>query len=132
MLINFLWLKVFAAFNDLHNLKILLCQCKMSFKIDSLTCMKYIKKQPRKYQPLPLSVGNNIQTQILKSGDQKKMSAWRDLKSSFHRYLPGGAYCVSCQERLQNKMLFWGLNFKCWSWPPNNQLMFSFVTLWFC
>ena len=31
-----LWLKAYGAFNDLHNLKILLCQYKMSFKIGSL------------------------------------------------------------------------------------------------
>ena len=36
MLIHFLWLKVYVAFNDLQNLKILLCECKRRFKIGSL------------------------------------------------------------------------------------------------
>ena len=30
----------------IHNLITLLCECKMSFKIGSLTCVKYIEKQP--------------------------------------------------------------------------------------
>ena len=34
-------LKVYVAFNDLHNLKILLCECKMRFKIGSLRCEIY-------------------------------------------------------------------------------------------
>ena len=34
-----LWLKVHLSFNNLHNLKIILCECKMSFKkICSLRC----------------------------------------------------------------------------------------------
>ena len=53
MLIHFfLWLKVYVAFNDLHNLKILLCECRMSFKMGSLRCVKYIEKQATQYQPL--------------------------------------------------------------------------------
>ena len=39
-----LWLKVYVAFNDLHNLTILLCECKMSFKIGSLRCEIYWEK----------------------------------------------------------------------------------------
>ena len=72
MLIYFLLLKVYVAINDLHNLKILLCKCKINFKIGSLTCGKYIEKQPTQYQPLPISVGNNIQPQILNWGLRKK------------------------------------------------------------
>ena len=34
MLTYFLWLKAYVAFNDLHNLKILLCECKMSFECE--------------------------------------------------------------------------------------------------
>ena len=38
-------LKVHVAFHDLHNLKIRLCKCKMSFKIGSLMCVKCIEKK---------------------------------------------------------------------------------------
>ena len=68
MLIFFLFFlvtKVYAAFNGLHNLKILLFEWKMSFKIGSLRCVKYIEKQPTQYQPLPFSVGDNVQSEIL-------------------------------------------------------------------
>ena len=33
-------------------------------------------------------------------GSEKKMNCWGDFKSSFHRYLSGEAYYVSCQKRL--------------------------------
>ena len=39
-----LWHKKYVAFNDLYHLKTLLCECKMSFKIGSLRCVKYIEK----------------------------------------------------------------------------------------
>ena len=33
------------------------------------------------------------------------MSAWEDLKSSCHGYLPEGAYYISCQKKtIQNKI----------------------------
>ena len=43
-------------------------------------------------------LGDNFHSQILKKagGVRKKMSAWGDLKSSCHGYLPGGL-TVSCQ-----------------------------------
>ena len=41
MLTYFLWLKVYVVFNNLHNLNILLCECKISFVIGSLTCEIY-------------------------------------------------------------------------------------------
>ena len=63
----------------------------------------YIEKQSTQYQPLPLSVENNVQSQILNrpggaggvgggvgGGGQKKLMPWWELKSCFHRYLPGG------------------------------------------
>ena len=34
------------AFNKLRKLKIVLCLFKMSFKISSLRCVKYIEKKP--------------------------------------------------------------------------------------
>ena len=71
-------------------------------------------------------------------GDKKKVNAWGDLKSSFHWYLSlggrEGVYCVFCQKECKIKYGFEdpipnadiGL-FQL----PNNQLMFSFVTIWF-
>ena len=44
-----LWLKVYVAFNDLQNLKILLFECKMSFKKGSPRSVKYIEKNPTLY-----------------------------------------------------------------------------------
>ena len=113
-------------------MKILLYECKMSFKIGSLTCMKYIEKQPTQYQPLPLSIGNNVQTQNLKSGYKKKMNARGYLKSSFHRYFPRGLTVFYVKKGCEIKYGFEdpisnaGLGlFQL----PNNQLMFSFVIL---
>ena len=43
----------------------------------------------------------NFQSQILKRGDQKKISAWGDLNSSCHGYLRGGLLCsLSKKKRL--------------------------------
>ena len=70
--------------HDLH--KILLCKCKMSSKIGSLRCMKYIERKPTQYQPLKLFWGDNDRSQILK-WDQKKMKVWGNIKSPFHRWL---------------------------------------------
>ena len=39
-----LWLKEYVALNYLHNLKILLCEWKISFKTGSLRCAKYIAR----------------------------------------------------------------------------------------
>ena len=59
-----LWLKAYVALIDLYNLKILLCDCKVSFKIGSLRCVKYIEKKPAHYQSLiPFLGGDNIKFQ---------------------------------------------------------------------
>ena len=42
----------------------------------------------------------NFHPQILKTRDQKKMSAWGDLKSSWHIYLPGGITMFLVKRRL--------------------------------
>ena len=67
----------------------------MSFKIGSLKSLKHVKKTQyiSVQTSLAFLTGDNVQSQILKR-DQKKMSAWWDLKSSFHRYLSVWAYCV--------------------------------------
>ena len=67
-----LWLKVYVAFNELYNLKILLCEWKIGFKIDSLMYEKYIKKKPTQYQPPPLSRGTTFSTKFWKGGIGKK------------------------------------------------------------
>ena len=53
------WLKVYVAFNDLHNLKILICECKMIFKIGSLRRVKYIEQKPTQNQPSPILRGQS-------------------------------------------------------------------------
>ena len=57
------------------------------------------------YQLTPLVGWAKFQSQILKTGDQKKMSAWRDLNSSCQGYLPGGLLCfLSKKETFKNKI----------------------------
>ena len=41
-----MYVRIYIAFNKLHKLRIVLCSCKMSFKIGSLRCVKYIEKKP--------------------------------------------------------------------------------------
>ena len=67
--------------------------------------------------------GNDSQSQILKTGDQKNMTACGDLKSSCHKYLPREAFYVSCQKKtFKNKIWLFGLNFKfdLGLFQPNN------------
>ena len=67
----------------------------------------------------PLPEGDNLQSQILKSGRSEKNECLGVLKSLCHRYFPvGGAYYVSCQKRLYKmKYGIKGSIFKCQSWP---------------
>ena len=115
-----MWLKVYVAlyvaFNDLCNMKILLCKYKMSFKIDLLMCVKYIEKKQTQYQlPSPF-LWDNIQSKIWK-GNQEKMSAWGDLTGLFHRYMPEGStvFLIKKTAFLSTKYGFEGLSFKYWS-----------------
>ena len=58
------------------------------------------------------------ESQILKTGDQKKYSAWRVLKCPCHRYLPGGDLLCFLSKRLWRlKCGFEGWIFKCQSSP---------------
>ena len=66
-----LWLKVYVAFNDLHNLKILLCECEMSFKIDNLRYVKNIEKKSTQYQLPPFLEGAMFSPKFWK-GTRKK------------------------------------------------------------
>ena len=84
--------------NDLH-LKILLCECKMSFKIGSLSFVKYIDKKSTYY---PLHLPPPPPTAILSVGIRKGITRNESLgvlKGSFEIF-PLGAYCISCQKRL--------------------------------
>ena len=87
--------------NDLH-MKILLCECKMSFKIGSLSFVKYIDKKST-YYPLHLpSPPHPSSTVILSVGIRKGITRNESLgvlKGSFEIFALG-AYCISCQKRL--------------------------------
>ena len=76
-------------------------------------------------------MGGNLQSQIWKqeSGGGEEISALGFLKSPCHRYFPGGAYYVSCQERLWiipcqittwshgwHLSFYWNLNYLMPSW----------------
>ena len=89
------------------------------------------------YQSPRFCWGDGFQSQILETGYQKKMSAWVDLKSSCHEYLPGGrglTMFLVKKRLLKIKFGFeWSIsNVDLGLFWPNNQLMFSYVTLWFC
>ena len=67
-----LWLEEYVALNYLHNLKILLCESKISFKRDSLRCVKYITRKAKQYHLSHFLVGDNVQFPILKSRIKKE------------------------------------------------------------
>ena len=85
------------SLHDVH--KIPLCECKMSFNIGSLGCVKYIEKKPTQYQPLPSFCGDNDQSQILK-WNQKKNECLGELKESIPQIFARGLNVFSCQKRL--------------------------------
>ena len=69
----------------------------------------YIEKQSTQYQPLPLSVENNVQSQILNrpggggaggGRGSEKVNALVGLKEFLPQIFTWGAYCISCQKRL--------------------------------
>ena len=65
----------------------------------------------------PLSAGGQLSVPNFEKGGSEKKESLGDLKSSYHGYLPGGAYYVSCQKKtFKNKIWIWGHNFKCWTW----------------
>ena len=90
--------------------------------------MKYssISSLPPRPPPHPFLLGDNFQSQILKRGIRKKMSAWVNSMSSCHGYLPGGLLCFLPKKTFKNRTCLWRLHFKCWSWsalakqPINN------------
>ena len=62
--------------------------------------MEYLCDVHHSISPRQLPVPN-----YKEAGSENKMSAWGDLKSSCHVYLPwggrgGGAYYVSCQKKI--------------------------------
>ena len=69
-----LWLKVNVAFNDLHKLKILICECKMIFKIGSLRHVKYIEQKPTQNQPPPILRGQRSIPNFEKGVSEKNES----------------------------------------------------------
>ena len=73
--------------HDLH--KTLLCECKVSFNIGSLGCVKYIEKKPTHYQPLSSFWKDNDQSQISK-WDQKKNECLGKLKEAIPQIFARG------------------------------------------
>ena len=67
--------------------------------------------------------GTTFSPKSWKVGDQKKMSVWGDLNSSYHIYLPGeeggvsgaGLLCFLSKKTFKSKIWLWGLSFHCWS-----------------
>ena len=85
--------------NDLH-LKILLCECKMSFKIGSLSFVKYLKKNQliiNTTSPAPPPPPTILSVGIRKGITRNECLGV--LKGSFEIFALG-AYCISCQKRL--------------------------------
>ena len=55
--------------------------------------------------PPPLSAGGQLSVPNFEKGGSEKKESLGDLKSSYHGYLPGGAYYVSCQKKtFKNKI----------------------------
>ena len=97
------------SLHDVH--KIPLCECKMSFNIGSLGCVKYIEKKPIQYQPLPSFCGDNDQSQILK-WNQKKNECLGELKESIPQIFVRGLNvflvkkdCLRTQFQISQLML---------------------------
>ena len=69
---------------------------------NSLTSHNGFKANNSQYQSPAFCWGDNFHSQILKRGGgvRKKMSAWGDLKSSCHGYLPGGLTMFLAKNRL--------------------------------
>ena len=83
--------------HDLH--KILLCECKMSSKIGSLRCMKYIEKKTTQYQSLKPFLGDNDKFQNFEMGSEKNECLGKLRVHSTDICL--GDYCVSCQKTVK-------------------------------
>ena len=87
--------------------------------------------------PLSAGGGDNLQSQILKRGwSEKKMRAWSVWTCPCHRYLPGGGLVMFF---VQKDFVKWNMvlraqfsNVNLDLFKLNNQLMYSFVTFWFC
>ena len=83
------------------------------------------------YQLTPLVGWAKFQSQILKMGDQKKMSAWGDLNSSCHGHLPGGLLCfLSKKETFKIKYSSDGsmLILACFSQKKNQCLVLGYFS----
>ena len=80
---------------------------------------------------LPFLLGEQLSVARFEKGGSEKMTFWANVKSFCHaEYLP------SCQEKRLSKIKY-GFefsisNFDLGLFYPSNQLMFSFVTFWFC
>ena len=102
-------------------------------------CFFFLKKARAKQSVSPThfcSQRGNFHSQVLKSRDQKiKWNGQGDLKSSCHIFSPGVFNMFLVKKRLcKTKYSSEGTisNVDLGLFYPNNQLMFSFVTFWFC
>ena len=86
------------------------------------SCNRHNVLGSAQYQPHPFCwvVETTFCPKFWKGEFRKKMSAWGDLKSTCHRYLPGGGGGLLCylskKTLLLVKIWHWELNFSCWSW----------------
>ena len=80
MLIYFLWLKVYVAFKDLHNLKILLCECKMSFKIGSFNMCEIYYQTTKTISSPPSFCGEQCSVSNFEKGGSEKNECLGRLK----------------------------------------------------
>ena len=105
-----LLVKVYVAFNGLHNLKIPLRECKMNFKTGSFRCVKYIEKKTNMVSaPLPILFNKN----------KKNVYLW-----GLTTNICQGAHCASCRKRLkQNMTLRTQFQMLILVQLPSNQLM---------
>ena len=67
-------LNILVAFNDLRNLKILLCEWKTRFQIGSLRCVKYVEKKSKSQHSIsrPLSGRTTFIPKFWKGRNQTK------------------------------------------------------------
>ena len=76
--------------------------CRPAVSIDVSPRISSIPVPTHSISPSPpFCWENNLQSQILKRGDQRKMSTWGILKSPCHRYFPGGLLCFFSNKTME-------------------------------
>ena len=83
-------------------------------KFDQTRCFFWNWSHLPQYEPPSFLWGDHFHSHTLKKGGSEKMSAWGSSRDPAMDICQG-AYYVSCQKRLENKICLLGLNFKCYS-----------------